>query len=162
MQTVRALILIGAAAFAVPMSAAATQSLSRTESAAVMAPINALFAGIAAGDPAAISAQLVAGGSNTEVTEQPNGSRKIERQVWSDALMGLHPGPTKFEERLINHSIKSDGSVAVVWGDFVFLINGKVDHCGLDLFDLVREGDAWKIANTVSSQRTKKCPATVP
>ena len=158
MQTVRAVILIGAAAFAAPMSSAATHSPSRAAATAIMAPINALFAGIQAGDPAAIKAQLVASGSNTEVSEQADGSRKIERQAWEEALMGF-PGGNRFEERLINRSIKSDGSVAVVWGDFVFLVNGKVDHCGLDLFDLVREGGAWKIANTVSSQRTKGCPA---
>lgn len=159
MPTVRISILIWAGALTIPTSGGAAGPPSRADVSAIMAPINAVFAGIAAGDPAAISAQLVAGGSNTEVTEQPNGSRTIQRQAWSDALAGLHPGPTKFEERLINHSIKSDGSVAMVWGDFVFLINGKVDHCGLDLFDLVREGGAWKIANTVSSQRTKGCPA---
>jgi hypothetical protein len=123
-----------------------------------MAPINAVFAGIAAGDAAAIRAQLVAGGSNTEVTEQPDGGRKVQRWAWTDALAGLHPGPKKFEERLINHTIKSDGSVAMVWGDYVFLINGKVDHCGLDLFDLVRDGGAWKVANSTSSQRTTGCP----
>jgi hypothetical protein len=125
----------------------------------IMAPINAMFAGIAAGDAAAIRAQLVDGGSNTEVTEQPDGGRKVERLAWAEALAGLHPGPTKFEERLINHTIKSDGSVATVWGDYIFLVNGKIDHCGLDLFELVRAGSAWKIANSTSSQRTMGCPA---
>lgn len=159
MQAGPVLGLICAAVFAVPASAAPIPSPPDADVAAIMAPIDAVFAGIRAGDPAAINPQLVEGGNNTEVIEQSDGSRKIERQAWSDALAGLHAGPTKFEERLINHSIKSDGSVATVWGDFVFLINGRIDHCGLDLFDLVREGGAWKIATTVSSQRTKGCPA---
>ena len=159
MQTVRVLILISAAAFAITTSAAAAQSPSDAVDAAVMAPINAVFAGIVARDAAAINAQLVAGGSNTEVVEQSDGSRTIQRLGWPEALAGLHPGPEKFEERLINRTIKSDGSVAMIWGDYVFLVNGKVSHCGLDLFDLVREGGVWKIANTASSQRTKGCPA---
>jgi hypothetical protein len=158
MQTVRVLILIGTAALAVSTSGAAAKPPSDADVAAVMAPINAVFAGIVARDAAAINAQLVAGGSNTEVIEQSDGSRTIERRGWPEALGGLHPGPEKFEERLINRSIKSDGSVAMLWGDYVFLVNGKVSHCGLDLFDLVREGGVWKIANTTSSQRTKGCP----
>jgi hypothetical protein len=159
MQTVRVLVLISAAALAISTPAAAAQAQSDADAAAVMAPIRAVFAGIAARDAAAINAQLVAGGSNTEVIEQSDGSRTIQRLGWPEALAGLHPGPEKFEERLINRSIKSDGSVAMVWGDYVFLVNGKVSHCGLDLFDLVREGGVWKIANTASSQRTKGCPA---
>lgn len=159
MQTVRVFILICAAALAVSTSRAAAQSPSDADIAAVMAPINAMFAGIVARDAAAIKTQLVDGGSNTEVIEQPNGSRTIQRLGWPEALAGLHPGPEKFEERLINHSIKSDGGVAIVWGDYIFLVNGKVDHCGLDLFDLVRDGAVWKIADTTSSQRTKGCPA---
>jgi hypothetical protein len=159
MQPVRLVGLSSAAALAILTSAAGAQSSSHADVAAVMAPINAVFAGVAARDAAAISEQLVVGGSNTEVTEQSDGSRKVQRLGWPEALAGLHPGPEKFEERLINRSIESDGSVAMVWGDYVFLVNGKVSHCGLDLFDLVREGGAWKIANSTSSQRTKGCPA---
>lgn len=123
----------------------------------VMRPVNAVLAGIAARNPAAISAQLLAGGSATIVTEQQNGSRTIERSAWPEAVARFRPGPEKFEERLSDPAIESDGSVALVWGNYVFLIDGKVDHCGIDHFDLVRDSSGWKIANVSFSVRTTRC-----
>ena len=125
----------------------------------VMQPVNALLAAIAARNPAAINAQLLAGGSATIVTEQPNGSRTIERRAWPEAVAGFRPGPQKFEERLSDAAIESDGSIALVWGNYVFLIDGKVHHCGIDHFDLVRDSSGWKIANVTFSVRTTGCPA---
>jgi hypothetical protein len=125
----------------------------------VMRPVSAVFAGIAARDPAAINAQLVPGGSATIVTEQPNGGRTIQRSMWPEAIGRFQPGPEKFEERLSDPAIESDGSVALVWGSYVFLIDGKVNHCGIDHFDLVRDNNGWKIANVTFSERTIGCPA---
>ena len=125
----------------------------------VMQPVNAVFAGIAARNPDAISAQLLPGGSATVVTEQPNGKQTIERSAWPEAVARFRPGPEKFEERLSEPAIESDGSVAVVWGNYVFLIDGKVHHCGIDHFDLVRDSGRWKIANVSFSVRTTGCPA---
>lgn len=128
------------------------------EEQSVMQPVNALFAGIAARDAAAMSAQILAGGSATSVTERPDGTRIVERRPWSEVLAHFQPGPEKFEERLADPAIESDGDVAMVWGNYVFLIDGKVHHCGVDHFDLVRENGAWKIANVSWSVRTRGCP----
>jgi len=129
------------------------------EEQAVLQPINALFAGIAARDGARISAQLLPGGSATTVTEQPDGTRVTERRTWAEVLARFQPGPEKFEERLTDPAIESDGAVAMVWGNYVFLIDGKVAHCGTDHFDLVRDSGVWKISDASWSARTTGCPA---
>ncbi len=125
----------------------------------VMRPVTALLAGIAARDSAAINAQLLPGGSATTVTEQPGGRRTTTRLTWPEVLTHFQPGPEKFEQRFSDPAIETDGSVAVVWGNYVFLIDGKVHHCGIDHFDLVQDNGIWKIANVTWSQRTRGCPA---
>jgi hypothetical protein len=125
----------------------------------VMQPVNAVFAGIAARDASAIAAQLFPGGSATLVAVQPGGSSTVERRTWTEVLARFQPGPEKFEERLSDPAIETDGNVALVWGNYVFLIDGKVHHCGVDHFDLVRDRGVWKIANITWSQRTAGCPA---
>jgi len=125
----------------------------------VMRPVNAVFAGIAARDAAAINAQLLPGGSATIITEEPGGGRATARRTWPEVLTHFQPGPEKFEERLSDPAIETDGSVAMVWGNYVFLIDDKVHHCGIDHFDLVRDNGVWKIANVTWSQRTAGCPA---
>jgi hypothetical protein len=128
------------------------------EDQAVMQPINALLAGFAARSAPMVAAQLLAGGSATTVTELADGTRRVQRRPWSDVLARFQPGPERFEERLTNPAIDSDGNVAVVWGNYVFLVNGKVDHCGVDHFQLMRENGSWKIADVSWSERVSGCP----
>ena len=129
------------------------------EEQAILQPINALFAGIAARDAAMISAQLFPGGSATSVTEEADGTKVTQRRTWAEVLARFQPGPERFEERLTDPAIETDGRVAMVWGDYVFLIDGKVHHCGIDHFDLVHDNGAWKISDASWSQRTLGCPA---
>ncbi|MGZ2412889.1 putative lumazine-binding protein [Sphingomonas sp. F9_3S_D5_B_2] len=126
---------------------------------AVLQPINALFAGIAAHDGAAITALLIPNGGASIVTEGPNGSRTVQRRTWSELVERVSTSHDSMEERLIDPAIESDGSVAMVWGSFVFLVNGKLDHCGTDHFNLVRDSSGWKIADASWSVRTTECPA---
>ena len=131
-----------------------------TEEQAVLQPVNALFAGIAAHDGGAINALLVPNGGACVVTEGPNGSRSVQRRSWAELLSRVTTSTDRLEERLTDPAIESDGSIAMVWGNYVFLINGKADHCGIDHFNLVRDSSgAWKIADASWSARTTGCPA---
>ncbi|GAA0672970.1 hypothetical protein FHT00_001628 [Sphingomonas insulae] len=127
--------------------------------AAVMAPIDALFRGLAARDPAAILAQVRHEGGATVATEQPDGTRSVRHMTWQDFTAGVKPGSERLEERLIDSVIEVDGDIAMVWGPYTFTINGKLHHCGVDHFDLIREAGAWKVLNVTWSQRTTGCPA---
>lgn len=124
---------------------------------AVLAPINALFAGLAARDSAAILAQLRSDGGATVANEKADGTRTIRHMSWAEFAAGIKPGPEKYEERITNPAIEIDGDIAMVWAPYTFLLDGKAHHCGIDHFDLVREAGAWKIVNITWSQRTTGC-----
>lgn len=66
------------------------------------------------------------------------------------------PGKTQIAERIHNPIIHVDGDLAVVWAPFDFLADGKVDHCGTDLFSLVRVSGRWLIAS-VADTGHKEC-----
>jgi hypothetical protein len=57
-------------------------------------------------------------------------------------------GKTKgsVEERFHNVRIETDGSVASVYFDFEFLMDGKVGNHGAETWQLVRTDNGWKIA----------------
>jgi hypothetical protein len=57
------------------------------------------------------------------------------------------PGPERFAETMADPTVLIDGDIAMVWGRYSFSIDGKLHHCGVDHFDLVREAGQWKIAN---------------
>jgi hypothetical protein len=131
--------------------------LDGTAEAAVMAPINAMFAGLEARDGAAILAQTRPEGGATVVSEKSDGTRAIRHESWAEFAGGIKPGPEHYQEKLSDPAIEINGDIAMVWAPFVFTVDGKAHHCGVDHFDLIREKGAWKVLNVTWSQRTTGC-----
>ena len=128
-----------------------------TEEAQVMAPVNALLAGIAARDAAAIGQTLRSDATATAVAEQADGTRKITHSSREQLLARFAPGPERYDERLSDAAVEVDGDIAMVWSPYTFRIDGTLHHSGYDHFDLVREGGSWKIQNLTWSSRTMGC-----
>ena len=129
------------------------------ETAAVLAPINRMFAALTARDAAAILANTRTEGRATAVLTLPDGTNAVRARTWADFAEGIKDGPGKLEERLVNPAVEIDGNVAMVWSSYVFLIDGKVSHCGVDHFDMVRDAGGWKVLNITWTQRQTGCPA---
>lgn len=129
-----------------------------TEEAAVLTPINGIFAAIAQRDGQAALPHVRADGRVTAAGNKPDGTPVVNGRSWADFAAGIKPGAERFEERMSAPAIEIDGDIAMVWGDYVFLIDGKTAHCGVNHFDLVRENGAWKVLNITWSRRTTGCP----
>ena len=135
-------------AFFAPLATHATTP----EEQAVLAPVQALFDGMAHRDAAAIRAPLLPGGSMVLMRDG-----KPVRMTFDDFATHLaQPGATKIEERIHHPLIRIDNDLAVVWAPFEFLSDGKVDHCGTDLFNLIRQNGQWLIASVADTGR-KTC-----
>jgi Putative lumazine-binding len=127
-----------------------------TEEQAVLAPINQLFAAMTAKDGARILGQVRADGRLTGVSEAG-----AKSSSWSEFADGFKPGEgPALEERLVGApAIEVDGDIAMVWSPYVFLVDGKLSHCGIDHFDLVRDAGQWKVLNITWTKRKTDCPA---
>ncbi|HEY4357442.1 MAG TPA: nuclear transport factor 2 family protein [Acidobacteriaceae bacterium] len=151
-QTQKLLLLaagILSAGLFVPSLAAATP-----EEDAVLAPIHAMFDGMSKRDAAAIKAPTLPGGTMVLMRDGKPGQMTFE----AFAERVGKPGKTQIEERIHDPLVRIDNDLAVVWAPFDFLVDGKVDHCGTDLFNMVRVEGKWLIAS-VADTGTKTCPA---
>jgi Putative lumazine-binding len=108
----------------------------------VLAPVNAMFDGMAQRDAAAIKAPTLPGGMM--VLMRDGKATQMSFEAFAERVG--KPSKVKIEERIHDPLIKVDGDLAVVWAPFDFLADGKVDHCGTDLFNLVRNEGKWVIA----------------
>ena len=133
----------------------ATPALTQSaEDQAVLAPIHAMFDGMAKRDAAAIKAPTLPGG--TMVLMRDGKPAQMTFESFADRVG--KPGKNQIEERIHDPLIRIDNDLAVVWAPFDFLVDGKVDHCGTDLFNLVRVDGKWLVAS-VADTGTKTCPA---
>lgn len=124
------------------------------EQQAVLAPIHAMFEGMSKRDAAAIKAPTLPGG--TMVLMRDGKPTQMTFEAFAERVG--KPGTTQIEERIHNPLIRIDNDLAVVWAPFDFLVDGKVDHCGTDLFNLVRVDGRWMIAS-IADTGTKSCSA---
>jgi hypothetical protein len=124
----------------------------------VLAPVNRSLAAIASGDKQALLAEVRPEGGATAAFDLP-GRHMVSRESWAEFSTSIGGGPNVIAERLIDPSIEIDGDIAMVWSGYVFTMNGKVQHCGVDHFDLVRENGTWKVLNATRSERITGCPA---
>lgn len=124
-------------------------SVDSAEQQAVLAPITQLFDGMAKRDAAAIKKPLLRGG--TMVLMRDGKPSQMTFEDFAD-LVGK-PGTTHIQERIHDPLVRIDHDLAVVWAPFEFLVDGKVDHCGTDLFNLVRTDGKWVIASIADTGR---------
>jgi Putative lumazine-binding len=118
----------------------------------ILAPIDAMFHGMTARDPAAIKSAALPG---TILVLMRDGKPE---QMTIDAFADHFSKPSKahLEERIHDPLVRTDHDLAVVWAPFEFLVDGKPDHCGTDLFNLVQTGGKWLIAG-IADTGTKAC-----
>jgi hypothetical protein len=112
------------------------------EEKAVLASFQAMLDGLGKRDKAAMMAQMLPGGS--AVLMRKGRPSQMTFEMLTDRLS--QPGPATHEERIHDAVVHVDADVATVWAPFEFLVDGKVDHCGRDIANLVRIDGRWVIA----------------
>ncbi len=152
MKTLRPLRLALLLAIAVALQA------QTPEEQAVLTPVKAMFDGMSRRDAAAIKATFIPGATMVLMRDGNPGQMTAEAFADRVGRPSTTQPPTQIEERIHDPLIRIDNDLAVVWAPFDFLVNGKVDHCGTDLFNLVRTNGKWLIASVADTGR-KDCPA---
>src|SRR5438270_367288 len=61
-------------------------------------------------------------------------------------------------ERIWNPRVLEHESIAVVWAEYDFHLNGKFSHCGIDSFNLLKTAAGWKIAAIADTHEVSGCP----
>lgn len=122
------------------------------DKAAVLAVVNQLFAEMAAANPSGIIDLHT--GANSQlagIRKTKDGKTRLD-MIDRDAFSKFFTDKTaQIKETMYDPKVVVDGDWAMVWGRYVFWVNGKVSHCGIDQFNLVRTDAGWKIANGAST-----------
>ena len=134
-------------------------SLSETDQKnAIMETVEKFFLAIEEKDRALLESILIPGSLNISSSELPDGNAELSEMNYDMMVSALtRPGRTA-KERAWNETILIQGHIAVFWAPYDFHVNGQFTHCGIDSFQLVKNGNQWLISNASWTRETQNCP----
>ncbi|MEL7517948.1 MAG: hypothetical protein AAFN48_03230 [Pseudomonadota bacterium] len=114
----------------------------------VIAAADAFFAALRSPDKTALRATMI-DEAVIFVHDRRKPDAPITRIVAAgDHLDGWETSPPGTDEYMSYDTVLVDGRMAHVWGPYVFLLNGKPTHCGINSMSFAKTQDGWRVANT--------------
>ena len=78
-------------------------------------------------------------------------AQKIRVSNYRDFAKLVSTTPKNFDPEPSNVVIHTDGTIAAVYFDFVFNVDGKANNRGSETWQLVKTADGWRIASIIYS-----------
>jgi putative lumazine-binding protein len=125
------------------------------EEQAVLVPIQDLLDGIAKRDQYAMKRVVVPEGGATIIRH----NQILHFTLKTLCERPFPPGTVSLEEKIYDPLVRIDDNIAMVWARYEFLIDGKLDHWGTDIINLVFVDGKWVIAGVLDNSRRSDGPA---
>lgn len=139
------LVVLLAIALACPAQGAALQAPSPVDRDAVLATIQEFFDAMTVRDAGRARRVLMPEG-RFYALEQQEGKTVIRTFTHQEYLQDIRAIGPNVRERMWAQDVRVRGVMATVWTPYDFWSDGKFSHCGIDVFDLIRTNEGWKIA----------------
>jgi hypothetical protein len=129
-----------------------------TDRSAVLAVVRQLFDGMRAGDSAAVRATFHPQALLASAAVR-KGAAVFEVDTVDAFVRAVGaPHDVMWDERIRGTRVEIDGPLASVWAEYSFYAGPKFSHCGIDAFQLARDGDVWRIVALTDTRRRDGCP----
>ena len=129
----------------------------------VKAAVNLLFTGMRTSDASMIRRSFADSAILQTIATDRNGKTFVRSESVEDfatVVSKMEKGDA--DERIHFDVVRADGSLAIVWTPYSFYYKGKFSHCGVDSYQLLRQGGVWKIQYIIDTRRKDACPAGTP
>jgi hypothetical protein len=156
LRLVTAALLVSTAAQA---QAPAADDVARRD---VLAVVKRLFDGMRTKDSTLARSTLHKNAtlmSALQPTDKPPTIQVDSIDAWLRSI--ATPRPDVLDERTRNEIVHIDGTLATVWAEYSLYVGPRLNHCGVDAFQLAKDADGWKILSIVDTRRRTGC-AEIP
>jgi hypothetical protein len=138
-----------------------TANDSHADEAAIEQVMNQYHAAILAHDGAALSGlflpdanlwlNVLTDSAYAQAQAKSPTVQKVRVSNYKDFAKLVSTTPKNFDPEHSNVVIRTDGTIAVVYFDFIFNVDGKANNRGSETWQLVKAADGWRIASIVYS-----------
>ena len=137
----------------------ATFAQTSTDEAAVQTTIKMMFDGMRKSDSTQVKNTFMPGASLQTIAKNKEGEVTVRNEDIGKFAASVVKYPAfTLDERLSKMEIKLDGELATAWTPYVFYLQDKKSHCGVNAFTLVRVSGNWKIQSIIDTRRKDNCP----
>lgn len=119
--------------------------------------IEKMFAEMANHNPTAIAELFTKDSNLTAIVKSKDGKSRIVAMTGEGFSKNFAEKRNEIKEDMYAPKVEVDGDFALVWGRYVFFVDGKTSHCGVNSFNLVRTEAGWRIANAASTIDPNGC-----
>jgi len=131
----------------------AVENTESTEAALALTPINNMFDAMRNHDAKKFLAQF----TQHAILERA----KIDNQIITSDLNKFSEFITTtkkhLDERTFNININISENLASAWVPFAFYLDGKLSHCGVNSFQLIKQQEQWKIRYLIDNSYSGDC-----
>ena len=124
---------------------------------AVESVVESLFANMAAHKPDKILEHFTADSQLAAVIKSPDGKTNLKMLKAGQFANQFAEKKAELKELMYDMKTEVHEDLASVSGRYVFFINNKISHCGINAFHLVRLEDRWKIAGASTTIEPGGC-----
>jgi hypothetical protein len=126
---------------------------------AVQKTIEAFFEGFHKQDSMLIKKTISDGIIAQTIGNNKEGVSAIRTENFGKFLKSIVsiPDSVHFQEKLMSFNIQVDGAMANAWTPYEFWLNDSFHHCGVNSFQLFKDGGEWKIIYLIDTRRRKGC-----
>lgn len=122
-----------------------------------LAVANKMFEEMANHNPTAIAALYTKDSNLTAIIRNKEGKNVIRAFTGEAFSKNFAEKKNEIKEDMYAPEVKVYGDLALVWGRYVFFVDNKLSHCGVNAFHMVRTDAGWKIANASSTIDPTSC-----
>ena len=127
-----------------------------SEKQAILDTVQKFFNSMAARDSLAASQVLLQDGNYYATRQEATGVLN-RMNTFKAFAKRLQQDTTRLEERMWNPTVLVHQTVAMVWTPYEFKSSGKLSHCGIDSFSLIKTPEGWKISHIVFTMEPDGC-----
>jgi hypothetical protein len=129
------------------------------ESEAIKKVINTLFDSMRSGDTLSLRSTFADGMVMQVLKPQKDKPDTLVMANVNDFVKKIGaPHADVYDERVVFDSFNMNNNIATVWAPYKFYLGKKFSHCGIDIFQMMKTKEGWKIVSIYYDVRTGNCP----
>lgn len=96
------------------------------------------------------------------VNSNRTGEWVLSNRNIGDDIDRLATGTVEVDERIWDPQVLVHETIGMVWAPYDLFANGEFSHCGIDVFQMVKVEESWKIAQVTYTVEPEGCADLAP